>query len=134
MGGYKYAVIHNPYMASCEITDYDTVYSKTTLDITKHSIFTTSWKALYFYRIYFEAVTSMQKFANSFSKDHQKGGPHLQRTPFYEPSLGSHLYLGILQSSFEPSFSNNIPSSLPNWYKLFKTLNIYNFLESIIFL
>ena len=45
----------------------------------KHQIFPTSWKALYFYRFYFEAVTSMQKFANSFSKDplflDPSGGP-----------------------------------------------------------
>ena len=50
----------------------------------KHQIITTSWKALYFYGFYFEAVTSTQKFANSFSKD-----------PFLWTPPGG-LYLGIL--------------------------------------
>jgi hypothetical protein len=43
--------------------------TKNSTNSLKHSIFTTSWEALYFYRNYFEAVTSTQKFANSFSKD-----------------------------------------------------------------
>jgi hypothetical protein len=52
----------------------------------KHSIFPTSWEALYFYGFYFEAVTSTQKFTNSFSKDPQKGVPAFKR-PLFGPLL-----------------------------------------------
>ena len=92
----------------------------------------TSWEALYFYRIYFEAVTSTQKFANSFY-----GTPFLGVPTFKRPQKGTpdgplfrHFIIIIIIIVFQMIFKTHSKTST----SYSKTLNIYNFLGSIIFL
>ncbi len=62
----------------------------------------------------------MQKFANSFYGTPFLGVPTFKRPLFMDPPPSGGLYLGILQTSFEPSFSNNIQTQNQKQYKLFK--------------